>query len=178
MRVEDHPIEYSDFEGVIPEGKYGAGTVMVWDKGTWHTDVPDVDAALSAGELKFTLHGNKLNGSWVLVRAPRYGRSAWLLIKHRDQYATNSDVTLKRPYSAVSHRLLADIAYDEDGDWEKAASGDPAPAGSSERKPIRSLAMRTSREKTGGKPKKHHPGSTTVPNLPGTGKGKGIAFTA
>src|ERR1041385_5356069 len=67
MHVEDHPIEYGDFEGVIPEG-YGAGIVMLWDRGTWTPEVADVDAALKKGDLKFTLDGFKLKGSWVLVR--------------------------------------------------------------------------------------------------------------
>src|SRR5215467_2760906 len=68
MHVEDHPLEYADFEGIIPEGEYGGGTVMVWDHGTWTPESPDVDAAVRKGELKFTLHGKKLRGSWVLVR--------------------------------------------------------------------------------------------------------------
>src|SRR5574338_1664103 len=67
MHVEDHPIEYGDFEGVIPSG-YGAGIVMLWDRGTWTPEVDDVDAALKKGDLKFTLNGVKLKGSWVLVR--------------------------------------------------------------------------------------------------------------
>src|SRR5579862_1679024 len=83
-QVEDHPVEYGGFEGVIPEGEYGGGTVMLWDRGTWIPEVPDVEAALSKGDLKFTLHGEKLRGSWVLVRT-KFGSSAkpqWLLIKH------------------------------------------------------------------------------------------------
>ena len=74
MHVEDHPIEYGEFEGVIPEG-YGAGIVMLWDRGTWTPEVDDVDAALKKGDLKFTLDGYKLKGSWVLVRTkgPSYG---------------------------------------------------------------------------------------------------------
>jgi bifunctional non-homologous end joining protein LigD len=95
MHVEDHPIEYGNFEGVIPEG-YGAGIVMLWDKGTWTPEVDDVDAALKKGDLKFTLDGVKLKGSWVLVRtkgaAYAAGRS-WLLIKHRDDWAGPVDVT-------------------------------------------------------------------------------------
>src|SRR5512141_1064051 len=93
MHVEDHPIEYGTFEGVIPEG-YGAGIVMLWDQGTWTPESDDVDAALKKGDLKFTLEGYKLKGSWVLVRTGgRWGRSSsgsagdarsWLLIKHRD----------------------------------------------------------------------------------------------
>ena len=66
MQVEDHPVEYGGFEGVIPEGEYGGGTVMIWDRGTWEPEVPDVDAALRKGDLNFTLHGEKLRGSWVL----------------------------------------------------------------------------------------------------------------
>ena len=63
MQTEDHPIEYNRFEGVIPEGEYGGGTVMIWDRGTWEPEVDDVDAALAKGDLKFTLHGTKLKGS-------------------------------------------------------------------------------------------------------------------
>ena len=129
MRTEDHPLEYANFEGVIPEGEYGAGTVMVWDKGTWQPDNSDVDSALRKGDLKFTLHGEKLKGAWVLVGTPGYGssagRSSWLLIKHRDQYATKRDILVERPYSVLTHRLLAEIACKGGGDVEKAASGDP-----------------------------------------------------
>jgi bifunctional non-homologous end joining protein LigD len=129
MQVEDHPIDYAGFEGVIPEGEYGGGTVMVWDNGTWEPEVEDVDAALQKGDLKFTLHGKKLKGSWVLVRTHGYGRSSgksWLLIKHRDQYASSRDVAAEEPRSVTSKRLLADIARDDGGDVEKAATGDPS----------------------------------------------------
>src|SRR6202158_4190111 len=84
MQVEDHPIDYAQFEGTIPKGEYGGGTVMVWDIGTWTPEQPDVDAALKKGDLKFTLHGKKLRGSWVLVRTRGFGSSSkpsWLLIK-------------------------------------------------------------------------------------------------
>jgi bifunctional non-homologous end joining protein LigD len=130
MQTEDHPIEYSHFEGVIPAGQYGAGTVMLWDRGTWQPESADVDASLREGETKFTLQGKKLQGSWVLVRTPGFGknpsRSTWLLIKHRDQYASTKDVTEEEPRSVVSRRLLADIARDEGGDVERASQGDPA----------------------------------------------------
>jgi len=129
MQVEDHPIEYANFEGEIPSGEYGGGTVMVWDKGTWEAKSPDGDEALKKGDLKFILHGQKLKGSWVLVRTRGFGsnsgRSSWLLIKHRDQYASKRDITLEEPYSVLSHRLLADIAREGGGDVEKAATGDP-----------------------------------------------------
>ncbi len=83
MHVEDHPVEYGSFEGVIPEG-YGAGIVMLWDTGTWTPQVEDVDAALAKGDLKFELDGYKLKGSWVLVRTRGYGGNrgdgrSWLL---------------------------------------------------------------------------------------------------
>jgi bifunctional non-homologous end joining protein LigD len=128
MQVEDHPIEYGEFEGVIPEGEYGGGTVMLWDKGTWSPEQADIGAALRSGDLKFTLHGKKLRGSWALVRTRSYGgskRTAWLLIKHRDAYASRKDITKEQPYSVKTRRLLANIAQDGAGNVEKASSGDP-----------------------------------------------------
>ena len=107
MQTEDHPVEYNQFEGVIPEGEYGGGTVMIWDRGTWEPEAGDVDAALAKGDLKFQLHGTKLRGSWVLVRM----RSRqWLLIKHRDSSASTDDIVTTKPRSAVSRRTLAGIA--------------------------------------------------------------------
>ena len=107
MQTEDHPIEYNQFEGVIPEGEYGGGTVMIWDRGTWEPQVDDVDTALIKGDLKFSLNGKKLRGSWVLVRMrPRQ----WLLIKHRDKIASTEDIAATKPRSAVSRRTLAGIA--------------------------------------------------------------------
>ena len=107
MQTEDHPIEYNQFEGVIPEGEYGGGTVMIWDRGTWEPEVEDVEKALAKGDLKFKLNGKKLRGSWVLVRMrPRQ----WLLIKHRDSAASAEDITVAKPRSAVSRRSLAGIA--------------------------------------------------------------------
>ena len=154
MQVEDHPPEYGNFEGIIPEGEYGGGTVMVWDHGTWTPESPEVDAALEKGDLKFTLNGAKLKGSWVLVRT-RGGfgggnRASWLLIKHRDRFASTRDVTLDKPRSALTGRLMAEIAREAGGDVEKAAAADPprlvkparskrtsAPARRSSRKRIR-----------------------------------------
>jgi bifunctional non-homologous end joining protein LigD len=126
IQVEDHPVEYAKFEGLIPEDQYGAGTVMVWDIGTWRPDQDDVADAIKKGELKFTLYGKKLRGSWVLVRTPGYSRKArksWLLIKHRDRYASKRDITVAQPKSVLTGRLLADIARDEGGDTTKAATG-------------------------------------------------------
>lgn len=131
MQVEDHPVDYASFEGTIPEGEYGGGTVMVWDQGTWTPEQDDVDAALAKGDLKISLQGKKLKGSWVLVRTHGYGRAdgkSWLLIKHRDQYASTADITAEKPRSIVSNRLLAQIAEEGGGDVAKAATGDPAAA--------------------------------------------------
>jgi bifunctional non-homologous end joining protein LigD len=128
MPTEDHPIEYNKFEGVIPEGEYGGGTVMIWDRGYWMPADPDVDRALEKGEIKFVLAGEKLQGGWVLVRmGKRRGeaRSAWLLIKHRDETASKRDIAEEEPRSVVSGRLLVEIARDEGGNMKKAADGDP-----------------------------------------------------
>ena len=116
MHVEDHPIEYGEFEGVIPSG-YGAGIVMLWDRGTWTPEVDDVDAALQKGDLKFSLNGFKLKGSWVLVRtkgggwggSTSGGDRSWLLIKHRDDWAGQVDVTEFAPLSVKSSGDFADI---------------------------------------------------------------------
>jgi bifunctional non-homologous end joining protein LigD len=128
MEVEDHPIEYNEFEGIIPEGEYGGGTVMIWDHGTWTPETTDVDAAKKKGEIKFSLEGKKLRGSWVLVRTRPLGsegKPAWLMIKHRDGWATTEDIAELAPRSVVTNRLLIEIARDEGGDMRKAADGDP-----------------------------------------------------
>jgi bifunctional non-homologous end joining protein LigD len=115
MKVEDHPFDYGEFEGVIPEG-YGAGIVMLWDRGTWTPEVDDVDAALKKGDVKFTLNGYKLKGSWVLVRTGgRYagarggGDRSWLLIKHRDDWAGDLDITEFAPLSVKDGGDFEDI---------------------------------------------------------------------
>jgi bifunctional non-homologous end joining protein LigD len=107
VAVEDHPLEYANFEGNIPEGQYGAGSVMVWDQGTYTPeDSDDVAASLANGELKFVLHGQKLRGSWVLVRTRN---NNWLLIKHRDAFASSEDITRLKPRSVLSDRSLSEI---------------------------------------------------------------------
>lgn len=125
MQTEDHPYDYGEFEGVIPEG-YGAGIVMLWDRGTWTPESPDIDAALVKGDLKFTLDGYKLKGSWVLVRTSgRYagaqsgsdGRS-WLLIKHKDDWSGDLDIATFAPLSVKSEGDFADIlAQDNPAVW-------------------------------------------------------------
>jgi len=151
MQVEDHPIEYANFEGVIPAGEYGGGTVMVWDTGTWEPEQPDVNAALERGDFKFVLHGKKLKGSWVLVRTRGFGGSSkptWLLIKHRDKFASTVDPTVKEPKSVVSKRLLADIAREGGGNVDEAATGDPGG------KPAAAKTSKKTKAKSSARPKK------------------------
>lgn len=118
VEVEDHPLDYGDFEGTIPKGQYGGGTVQLWDRGYWQ---PEGDTSpqeqLEKGELKFSLDGERLHGSWVIVRmrGDRYGgkRTNWLLIKHRDEYAVTGDdaeALLAQDRSVASSRKMADIA--------------------------------------------------------------------
>jgi bifunctional non-homologous end joining protein LigD len=108
MHVEDHPLEYGTFEGVIPEG-YGAGIVMLWDRGTWEPEVDDVAAALKKGDLKFRLDGYKLKGSWALVRTRGAGGRSWLLLKHRDEWSGELDIAEFAPLSVKSRGDFADI---------------------------------------------------------------------
>jgi bifunctional non-homologous end joining protein LigD len=121
MHVEDHPLAYGEFEGVIPEG-YGAGIVMLWDRGTWKPEVDDVEAALKKGDLKFTLNGYKLKGSWVLVRTkgwpgaktgPGSSSKSWLLIKHRDEWSGDLDITTFAPKSVKSEGDFEDILAED-----------------------------------------------------------------
>ena len=137
MHVEDHPIEYGTFEGVIPSG-YGAGIVMLWDQGTWTPESPDIDAALKKGDLKFTLDGYKLKGSWVLVRTGGGygGRSSsgdsrsWLLIKHRDDWAGELDITEFAPKSVKTEGDFEDIlAADTPEVWISNKPSRPAVGG-------------------------------------------------
>ncbi len=128
MHVEDHPIEYGTFEGVIPEG-YGAGIVMLWDQGTWEPLVDDVADALKRGDLKLQLNGVKLKGSWALIRTRGYGDSggrSWLLIKHKDEWAGPVDIATFAPLSIKSGGDFTDILAQESPDlWtsNRAAKG-------------------------------------------------------
>src|SRR5580704_12494880 len=162
VEVEDHPMEYGGFEGIIPKGQYGGGTVMVWDQGSWepqpgHTDV---DAGLRDGSLKFILHGTKLHGKWALIRMkPRPGdkKNNWLLIKEHDEYErAESDpaITEEAANSAVTGRSIEEIARAETHVWnskdtatgkawhrsDKAADSAPAKA-ARKRSPPRKIAF-------------------------------------
>ena len=119
MQVEDHPIEYNTFEGTIPEGEYGGGTVMVWDRGTYTYGGDDTDPVeglrrgYAKGDFKFVLSGKRLRGSWVLVRIRRGApkKPQWLLIKHRDDQAEEgSDVVADHPTSVATGRTMEEIA--------------------------------------------------------------------
>jgi len=146
MQVEDHPVDYGTFEGVIPEG-YGAGIVMLWDSGTWEPEVEDVDAAIRKGDLKIRLNGVKLKGSWVLVRTKGGGGRSWLLIKHRDEWAGPIDIAEFAPLSVKSGGDFADILAEGNPDiWR---SNRPAQGGDTgqmfARIVERALALKTER---------------------------------
>jgi bifunctional non-homologous end joining protein LigD len=147
MHVEDHPVEYGTFEGVIPEG-YGAGIVMLWDQGTWEPEVGDVPAALRKGDLKFRLNGAKLKGSWVLVRTRGAGERSWLLLKHRDEWSGPLDIAEFAPLSVKGGGDFADIlAEDNPSIW---TSNRPAKGGDTgamfARIIERALALKAERE--------------------------------
>src|ERR1700760_4789066 len=115
MEVEDHPLDYGDFEGTIPKGQYGGGTVMLWDRGYWAPErgFEKIDEALAKGELKFVMEGERMHGSWVIVRTKRdsRGKASWLLIKHRDEGAEEGNVSgpADDDRSVASGRTMTEI---------------------------------------------------------------------
>jgi bifunctional non-homologous end joining protein LigD len=136
MQVEDHPIDYNTFEGTIPHGEYGGGTVMLWDRGTYIADPATADGATDEialqrgyekGDLKVVLDGQRLRGSWVLVRTrfgpgASSGKPSWLLIKHRDAFAKpGSDIVADVSTSVASGRTMDEIAAAGDGNNTSAA---------------------------------------------------------
>jgi bifunctional non-homologous end joining protein LigD len=132
VQVEDHPMEYGGFEGIIPRGQYGGGTVMLWDRGTWEPHV-DVDEGLRNGSLKFALYGEKMKGNWALIRMG--GRAAnekkpnWLLIKEHDEQeraAVDRAITDEAPDSVLSGRTMDAIARDGDRVWQSNRSQEKA----------------------------------------------------
>jgi bifunctional non-homologous end joining protein LigD len=140
MQVEDHPIDYNTFEGTIPKGEYGGGTVMLWDRGTYSSDVatsPDeeedaIREGLKRGDLKITFHGERLHGSYALIRMKfaRDGSSSrpqWLLIKHRDEFASDGDVVAENMTSVDTGRTMEEIASGKTKSGEAIASRKKAP---------------------------------------------------
>ncbi len=116
MMVEDHPFDYKDFEGIIPKGEYGGGEVIIWDNGTYHALSTEnkkeseklMREGIDKGEIKFVLNGHKLKGEFVLVKMKGKGENAWLLIKHRDNYASKDNV-LDQGNSVVSGNSIEDL---------------------------------------------------------------------
>ena len=165
MKVEDHPVEYGEFEGVIPEG-YGAGIVMLWDRGTWTPEVDDVDAALKKGDLKVTLNGYKLKGSWVLVRTSgRYAGArggsdrSWLLIKHKDEWSGDLDITQFAPKSVKGGGDFEDIlAEDTPAVWSSDRPAKGGEAGAMLAAIIERAALLKARRTTGSPPATHYEG--------------------
>lgn len=126
VQVEDHPMEYGGFEGIIPAGQYGGGTVMLWDQGTWEPQAghEDVDKGLREGSLKFIMHGTKIKGKWALIRmggkAANERKPNWLLIKEHDNFERGKDdpcVTVEEPDSVVTGRTMEQIAHNKDHVW-------------------------------------------------------------
>ena len=129
MHVEDHPLEYGTFEGIIPEG-YGAGIVLLWDEGTWEPLVDDVSAALKKGDLKLRLNGVKLKGSWALIRTGGSGGDgrSWLLLKHRDEWSGPLDIAVFAPLSVKSGGNFSDvISKDAPSLWQSNRKAKGAP---------------------------------------------------
>jgi len=144
VHVEDHPLEYGGFEGVIPGGEYGAGTVMVWDRGTW-TPESDPEFGYRKGHLKFRLDGEKLKGAWHLVRMapkPREKREAWLLFKSEDEASRGADapdILEEMPRSAATGRDIEEIAREQDRVWSSRQGGElakPRASGGRRRRPV------------------------------------------
>lgn len=166
MMVEDHPVSYFDFEGVIPPGNYGAGTVMVWDTGTWEP-LGDAAAMLEKGDLKFRLHGEKLNGDFVLAhmksRRPGSKGTEWLLIKHRDQAVVPGYDIDKYDYSVLTQRSLAEIAGDKgSAEWlssRKASRG----GGHTRKNAWLDEALAKAKASKGAAPKTKAPRSRSAP---------------
>ena len=170
IHVEDHPIEYNKFEGIIPDDQYGGGTVMVWDRGTW-TPEHDPHKGMKKGHLDFALHGEKLNGNWHLVRMrkrPGERQEPWLLIKATDEFArkeSDPDILEEMSDSAASGRTMEEIATDKKRGWHsnkgakeqsKAAKAGPTKAAVRGAAPKRARAPRrkAATKRSGKKPGK------------------------
>jgi len=146
VEVEDHPVAYATFEGIIPAGEYGGGTVLVWDHGTWETEEPDPERSLRKGHMRFTLHGEKLEGGWSLVRTHSEGdKNNWLLIKRSDENAVPGDghgVTDREEKSVLTHRPIEEVAADGDRIWTREGEKKGAKKGAT------ALAMKAAAQRT------------------------------
>src|SRR5581483_2133499 len=139
VEVEDHPLEYANFEGIIPKGNYGGGTGMVWDRGVYTPVGSDGSRASSEkilqqqfnkGHLTFVMLGEKLKGEFALVKSPHMGENAWLLFKAGDEYASKKDI-LKADKSILTHRSMDQIAQQKDNIWFSPPKDLDLPAGKS-----------------------------------------------
>jgi bifunctional non-homologous end joining protein LigD len=140
MQVEDHPVDYGDFEGVIPAG-YGAGIVVLWDRGAWAPLVDDVDAALAKGHLPFVVQGEKLKGRYDLIRTGIAGKRGWLLAKQRDEWSGSADPTVDLPQSVKSGQDFAEILAREPKDpWPE----DPPVRGGETGRLLKDIMLRAS----------------------------------
>ncbi len=165
MMVEDHPMDYRNFEGIIPKGNYGAGTVIVWDEGTY-TPIDNIKGVkaqekhllqqLKAGSLKIRLNGHKLKGEYALVKTKGMGDNAWLLIKHKDEFASTKDIT-RQSKSVQSGKTIAGVSAAPQRLWKSNAKKTAAPT----RKP----AQKTTRKKSVQKRKKYKLPATISPML-------------
>ncbi len=126
VRTEDHPLDYASFEGVIPQGQYGGGAVVVWDRGTWTPD-GDAQEMLAKGRLTFTLDGEKLSGRWHLIKTKPQGKQeGWLLFKGRDDAANDTlDIVEKRPESVITGRTVEEIAANPERVWQSNRKAEP-----------------------------------------------------
>jgi bifunctional non-homologous end joining protein LigD len=161
VHVEDHPLDYGTFEGTIPKGQYGGGTVMLWDRGTWSPH-GDVDEGLRKGKLSFDLHGKRLIGKWALVRMrwggkQDRGKDNWLLIKEKDEEVRTRGrpVTETETTSVKTGRTMEEIATRSRASWNSNRGEDP-PA----RK--KSTARKTARKTTGRKSASRRPAKKAV----------------
>ncbi len=107
VQTEDHPLDYAHFEGVIPEGEYGAGQVLIWDRGTFTTD-KDLNECIANGHITVFLNGEKLNGNYALIRTG-YGKNSWLFFKMKDKYADKKEVVKEQPRSVVSGKIIEEL---------------------------------------------------------------------
>lgn len=142
MHVEDHPVEYGNFEGIIPKGEYGGGTVMVWDTGLWQPLDDDPHQAYKEGHLRFELKAQKLKGRWDLLRLKKEDKS-WFLIKYKDRYAkslNDYDITITKPNSVLSKQSLEEIAENFAAIWTRKGSQKAKPS-ALKKKPTKKIKL-------------------------------------
>ena len=187
MHVEDHPLDYGDFEGIIPKGEYGGGTVLLWDRGTWEPE-GDPHRAYRAGNLKFSLRGEKLHGSWALVRIrdrrqARDGERSWLLIKHDDEAArpgARYQVVEAEPDSVATGRKMEQIAAAQDRVWHSnrsaGAQDDGAPGARRPGRPPREAAAPRARTSAAARAAKAAPATVEPGRVAGAKRAALAAF--